>query len=148
MDNEEKIRQITYSFRKMHNIFHKQMWHHANELGVTVVQLQILKILDDEPNLSLAQLCERMNSGKSAVSTTVDRLVKANYIQREHSKADRRAIVLSLTPLGKEKKEETHALYFKRLDPLGEISEQDLEELLRLHQLVQEKMKLIGDDIQ
>ncbi|WP_404457018.1 MarR family winged helix-turn-helix transcriptional regulator [Oceanobacillus kapialis] len=147
MENEEKIRCITNSFRNMHNLFYKQMWHHANELGVTIVQLQILKILDDEPNLSLAQLCERMNSGKSAVSSTVDRLVKAQYIQREHSQADRRAIVLSLTPLGKEKKEEAHALYFKRLDPLSEISSEDMEELLRLHGLVQEKLKLIGDDI-
>ncbi|WP_042220764.1 MarR family winged helix-turn-helix transcriptional regulator [Oceanobacillus manasiensis] len=146
MEKEDKIRQITYSFRKMHHLFYKQMWHHANQLGVTVVQLQILKILDDEPNLSLAQLCERLNSGKSAVSTTVDRLVKANYIKRDHSKADRRAIVLTLTPLGKEKKEEGRAIYFQQLSPLGDISEQDMDELLRLHQLVQDKMNLIGDD--
>ncbi|GAB3054656.1 MarR family winged helix-turn-helix transcriptional regulator [Virgibacillus ainsalahensis] len=146
MDKEEKISNIIYSFREVNKFFYKQMWHHANELGVTVVQLQIMKILSEQPDMSLLKLTKKMNIGKSTVSSTVDRLVKADYIKREQSEADRRAIVLNLTELGKTKEREGHALFYKRLSRLDEISDEDTEKLFELHQLIKEKIKVNGDE--
>ncbi|WP_249872202.1 MarR family winged helix-turn-helix transcriptional regulator [Oceanobacillus saliphilus] len=146
MDKHEKITKIIYSFREVNNFFYKQMWHHANEMGVTVVQLQILKLLSQEPNLSLQELTGKMNISKSTVSSTVDRLVKASYIEREQSLTDRRSIVLNLTVLGKKKEIEGNQLFQKRLKDLNDISDEDTEKLLELHQLVKEKINVNGDE--
>lgn len=141
MDNYEKISNIIYSFREVNKFFYRQMWQHANELGVTIVQLQIMKIIDEEANMSLQDLTNKMNVNKSTVSSTVERLVKAGYIKRQQSEKDRRAIVLNLTEIGKEKQLEGHHLFYERLKHLNEISDEDVETLLDLHQLIKEKIR-------
>ncbi|WP_067729672.1 MarR family winged helix-turn-helix transcriptional regulator [Oceanobacillus damuensis] len=146
MDTDNKITKIIYSFREIDKFFYKQMWHHANELGITIVQLQILKLISLEPNLSLQELSRKMNLSKSTVSSTVDRLVKASYIKREQSMTDRRAIVLNLTELGKTKEKEGQQLFHQRLRNLNDISDEEIEKLLELHQLVKEKIKVNGDE--
>jgi MarR family transcriptional regulator, organic hydroperoxide resistance regulator len=146
MEKDKKISSIISSFREVDKFFYKQMWHHANELGVTVVQLRILKLISQKPNLSLQELTEKMEINKSTVSATVDRLVKASYIKREQSTIDRRAIVLNLTVLGNEKEKEGHQLFYKRLRGLNDISDEDVKSLLKLHQLVKEKMNVNGDE--
>lgn len=146
MDQEEKVQSVIHSFRDVSRFFYKQMWQHANELGVTIVQLQILKILAENPNISLQELTKRMSSGKSTVSSTVDRLVKADYVKRDRSEEDRRAIVLSLTKLGETKKKEGQTLFIKRLSRLNEIDEAEIEKLIELHELIKEKIKITGDD--
>lgn len=146
LDQEEKVQKIIYSFREVNRFFYKQMWRHANELGVTIFQLQILKILSEHPNISLQELTNKTNTGKSTVSSTVDRLVKAEYVKRESSEEDRRAVVLSLTKLGETKKVEGNALYLKRLSRLNEIDEADIERIVELHELIRDKIKITGDD--
>ncbi|WP_404450819.1 MarR family transcriptional regulator [Virgibacillus necropolis] len=146
MESEEKIHEVIQSFREVNRFFYKQMWQHANELGVTIVQLQILKILSDNPNISLQELTNKMSVGKSTVSSTVDRLVKAEYIIRERSEKDRRSIVLTLTKLGASKEKEGHALFYNRLSRLNEVDDADLEKLKDLHETIKEKIKITGDD--
>ncbi|WP_100011856.1 MarR family winged helix-turn-helix transcriptional regulator [Lentibacillus sediminis] len=146
MEKDEKINGIVSSFREVNKYFHKQMWQHANELGVTLVQLQIMKIISEETDMSLLDLSGKMHINKSTVSSTVDRLVKAEYIRRERSREDRRAIVLNVTELGKEKLTEGYALFYKRLERLDEISEEEAKNLFRLHQLVKEKININGDE--
>ncbi|MFC2948841.1 MarR family winged helix-turn-helix transcriptional regulator [Virgibacillus sediminis] len=146
MEKEEKVTKILYSFREVNKYFYRQMWHHADEMGVTLVQLQIMKLVSEEPNMSLGELTRKMNLGKSTVSSTVDRLVKAGHLQREQSKKDRRAIILNLTEEGRAKQKEGIERYHKRLHKLGDITDEDAETLLRLHQMVQEKIKLNGDE--
>lgn len=146
MEKDEKINGIVSSFREVNKYFHKQMWQHANELGVTLVQLQIMKIISEEKDMSLLDLSGKMHINKSTVSSTVDRLVKAEYIQRERSREDRRAIVLNVTELGMEKLTKGYALFYKRLERLDEISEEEAKNLFRLHQLVKEKININGDE--
>lgn len=122
------------------------MWHHANELGVTVVQLRFLKTISDFPDISLLDLAEKMEMSKSTASSVVERLVKAGLVKREKSEKDRRAVVLQLTVLGEEKEKEGHALFHKRMERLHELSEEDVQHLLDLHNRIAEKIVLNGDD--
>lgn len=146
MTSDDNISKIIQSFREVNSFFYKQMWQHANELGVTLVQLQVLKTLSANPGSSLQELTKKMHAGKSTISSTVDRLVKANYVKRERSMDDRRAIVLSLTALGKEKEKEGHTLFHERLSKLNEINDDDVKKIMELHQLIKEKIKVTGDD--
>ncbi|MFD1337348.1 MarR family winged helix-turn-helix transcriptional regulator [Oceanobacillus iheyensis] len=140
MNAEEKITKIIHSFREVNRFYYKQMWHHADDLGITVVQLQTMKHISEHPNISLQELAEKMNISKSTVSSTVDRLVKASFLRREQSTSDRRAINLNLTEEGKQKEAEGKKLFFARLHELSEVSDEDTESLFRLHQLIIEKL--------
>ncbi|GAB3808182.1 MarR family winged helix-turn-helix transcriptional regulator [Virgibacillus kimchii] len=146
MDQREKISEILSSFRKVNKYLYRQMWHHANELGVTVVQLRFLKIISDCPDISLLEVTDKMEMSKSTASSVVDRLVKAGLVKREKSKTDRRAVVLRLTALGEEKEKEGYALFHQRMERLHELSEQDVRKLLHLHDQIAEKITVDGDD--
>ncbi|MFA1822725.1 MarR family winged helix-turn-helix transcriptional regulator [Virgibacillus oceani] len=146
MDQSEKISKILSSFRKVNKYFYKQMWHHANELGVTVVQLRCLKSISDFPDISLLELTDKMEMSKSTASSVVDRLVRAGLVKREKSKTDRRAVILQLTTLGKEKEKEGLALFHERIERLHELSKEDVQQLLHLHDQIAEKISFDGDD--
>lgn len=146
VDRNEKTSKILSSFRKVNKYFYRQMWHHADELGVTVVQLRFLKTISDFPDISLLELADKMEMSKSTASSVVERLVKAGLVKREKSKTDKRAVVLQLTALGEEKEKEGHALFHKRMERLHELSEEDVEQLLYLHNRIAEKITLDGDD--
>jgi DNA-binding MarR family transcriptional regulator len=146
VDQSEKISEILSSFRKVNKYFYRQMWHHANELGVTVVQLRFLKTISDFPDISLLELADKMEMSKSTASSVVERLVKAGLVKREKSKIDRRAVVLQLTVLGVEKEKEGHALFHERMERLHELSEVDVQKLLHLHDQIAEKITFDGDD--
>ncbi|SDK60615.1 MarR family winged helix-turn-helix transcriptional regulator [Sediminibacillus albus] len=146
MQDIEKIEKIISSFREVNKVFYKQAWQNANDLGVTTLQLQILKLLEERPSLGLVEVASKLNNSKSTISGTVERLVKAGYVQRKRSDQDRRALVLTLTDLGLRKKQEAYRHYLERLDGLKTIDEQDAEKLIELHGLVLSKIKLDGDE--
>ncbi|WP_407272595.1 MarR family winged helix-turn-helix transcriptional regulator [Radiobacillus sp. PE A8.2] len=147
MTNDQKINCIVQSFREVNQVYYKQLWKNANSLGVTTLQLQILRILDLQPNISLVDLANQLNTGKSTVSETVERLVKANYVERKRSEQDRRVVVMTLTQLGQEKKAEAYIQYVERLSGLQEINEEDIEKLIELHKKIINKL-LDGDEQQ
>ena len=146
MEEYETIRQLISSFREVNQQFYRRTWQHADELGITMFQLQILRVLSIKENLSLQDLTKELHVGKSTVSSTVDRLVKAGLVKREQSSQDRRAIVLNLTDLGREKHEAGKELFFEGLKGLHDIPKERIDELLDIHQLIIKNLKSIGDD--
>ena len=68
--------------------------------GVSGAQQFVLSQLADEPGLSLKDLAERTLSRPSTVSEVVGRLTAAGLVRREHSRADARRLVLTLTARG------------------------------------------------
>ena len=146
MEEYETIRKLISSFREVNQQFYQRTWQHADDLGVTIFQLQILRVLSTQSNLSLQDLTKELHVGKSTVSSTVDRLVKAGLIKREQSDKDRRAIVLNLTDLGREKQKSGQALFYERLKGLDHIPQDRIDELLEIHQLIIKNLKCIGED--
>ncbi|AIF67165.1 transcriptional regulator [Terribacillus saccharophilus] len=146
LTDEEKISQVIQSFRCLNQAFHKQFWHNADQLGVTVVQLHILKVLADEPGTGLNDLAHKVNASKSTVSETVERLVQAELVKRERSTHDRRAIVLSLTPKGLEQKKTAYRTYLQRLGNISDFSTEEVETLLSLHSRLLQKITTQGDE--
>ncbi|WP_026770976.1 MarR family winged helix-turn-helix transcriptional regulator [Sediminibacillus terrae] len=146
MQENKKIESIITSFREVSKAFYKQMWHNANDLGVTTLQLQIMKLLEEQPELGLVEIANKLNNSKSTISGTVERLVKAGYVERTRSEQDRRAIVLTLTEAGVKKKKESYKSYLERMEGLKEINDQDVEKLVELHSLILNKISDNGDE--
>ena len=66
----------------------------------------ILMLLDREPDnaqLTLMDICKKMNISKAVTSRTVNLLKTAGYIDETAHETDARAKCLSLTPSGREK---------------------------------------------
>ena len=70
-------------------------------VGLSGAQLFVLRVLADQPAMSLNELAARTLTHQSTVSVVVRRLVDAELVRREVSAEDARRVVLALTPEGK-----------------------------------------------
>lgn len=70
------------------------------QFGITGPQLWALWELNRRGPMSLKALAERMHLDPSTVTGVVDRLQKKGLVSREADPADRRRVVLDLTPGG------------------------------------------------
>lgn len=70
-------------------------------LGVSGAQLFVLRELESEPGMSLAQLAAKTMTDPSSVSVVVARLVEAGLVQRKRDPTDARRARLTLSPRGR-----------------------------------------------
>ena len=133
-DNRLVLQQILNAHREINKAFFHLMNKAAIQHGITPVQLIVLGKLAEHPNTRLSELADRVNLGNSTMSGIVDRMVKAGFVTRERTEADRRAITLNLTDKGWKLREATEATRVALLEPLLQLSEQELREWHRLQQ--------------
>ncbi|WP_237159392.1 MarR family transcriptional regulator [Mycolicibacterium rhodesiae] len=69
---------------------------------VTVPQLRVLVMIDTHGPLNLASVADGLDISASNASRICDRLIKAGFLHRQDSAADRRNISLSLTTEGRQ----------------------------------------------
>ena len=136
VDEQLPISQIMNSLRELNQIFFQATRKDAEAFGVTRIQLMALKIVKQNPTISMNELSDRMHSSPSTVSGVVDRLVQAGWIVRERPKRDRRSVVLKLTAEGDQLLELTSERIMSRLTPLMQLPEEDVRHLLRIHGLI------------
>nr|WP_283094464.1 MarR family transcriptional regulator [Paenibacillus sp. ATY16] len=108
---------------------------------MTALQLLVLRVLHETPEIRMSELAEKLNVGNSTMSGIVDRMVKAGILERERTEADRRAMTMKLTEKGKELWRETDATRMNMMRPLLSMTEQDHRELSRLQNEVLRLLK-------
>lgn len=72
----------------------------ADHLGINTTDLRCLDVLDrhkEEP-MTPSKLAELTGLSSGAVTDVIDRLERAGFVKRERSTADRRSVLLRLTP--------------------------------------------------
>lgn len=94
------LNELIRSFREIKRAYHNIVRKDAEKVGITGVQLVVLRILSENDQISLGELAQRLKITNSSLSGIIDRLVQANLILRERSKEDRRVLILTLTPEG------------------------------------------------
>lgn len=73
--------------------------HSADSLSIP--QLRSLAFLNRHPGASLSELADHLGVTCATASTTVERLVQRNLVERNDHPQERRRVVLSLTTEGK-----------------------------------------------
>ncbi|WP_018924634.1 MarR family transcriptional regulator [Salsuginibacillus kocurii] len=142
MHNHDEIFRVLSSFKEVNKSLFHILQDEAGKLGITGLQVLVLKVLVDKPHLTLAELAEQLHSSTSTMSGVVDRLVKNGYVRRERSESDRRSLMLSLTQAGIEKEAETYQKIITTLaEKLRDVPEEELEVLLALHDKLLKKLK-------
>jgi DNA-binding MarR family transcriptional regulator len=106
------------------------------KLGINRTDLRCLNIIENEGPLNAGRLAELSGLTTAAVTSVLDRLERAGYARRVRGNADRRQVIVEVTPLLQERAtpiwaplgEEAQAL-------LGRMSVEQLESLLQFYRL-------------
>ena len=92
-------RQGGFLLSKIHRlsgrIFARMLREHGIEINPA--QGRILFVLWKKDGVSISELAKRTSLGKSTLTSMLDRLEDAGYILREHSREDRRNILVKRT---------------------------------------------------
>ncbi|MCA2217176.1 MarR family winged helix-turn-helix transcriptional regulator [Jidongwangia harbinensis] len=70
----------------------------ADQLGLTVSDLECLDFLADVGSATAGQVAERTNLTTGAVTSMLRRLQQAGYVTAERDPADRRRVIVTLRP--------------------------------------------------
>jgi DNA-binding MarR family transcriptional regulator len=89
------------------------------DAGLSLAQFRILELVSRGTERS-THIASRLATSKPAITAVVDGLVGAGLLERRPLPRDRRVIVLSLTPAGREALVQAERAYRDRLAPLLE----------------------------
>jgi DNA-binding MarR family transcriptional regulator len=120
----------------------------AREVGLTGPQLTVIKLLETFGDLSLSSLSERIRAQNSTVTRIIDRMEREELVVRERSTADRRVVLIKLTPKGKElaRSIEVQPMEIFR-GALGALAPEDVEHLVRILGKLQRWVRArVGED--
>ncbi len=70
--------------------------------GITAAQLQLLKLLEKQGDLTHSEISDRMYLRGSTVSGIIDRLEKRELVRRKRSRVDRRLVRVGLSEQGEQ----------------------------------------------
>ena len=103
-----------------------------SQLGLTMPTVYVLWAIDpDEPPPTMKAISERIDSTKSNLTFTSERLVELGYVTRTEDPDNRRFRVLALTPEGRR----ARAAALAALDaacPLSKLKKKELDQLFTI----------------
>jgi MarR family transcriptional regulator, organic hydroperoxide resistance regulator len=113
--------------------------------GLTLPQYHLLEALRDDDELTVGVLAEAAGVAAPTATRMLDCLARDGHVERRHSEADRRSVLVSLTPAGREAVESAHEhvsawrrRVFESLEPAER--EQAAALLSRLTEVLEEQM--------
>lgn len=72
----------------------------VSEENLSFSQVAALHIIDREKTVNINDISSKLNLSMSATSRMIDELVKKEFLRREEDEDNRRAKIISLTPIG------------------------------------------------
>ena len=116
---------------------------YARKHSLTAKELFVLDIIWFAPDGCLqSDICERLSATKQTVSAIIKKFFKQGYVSLTESETDRRNKIVRFTKAGMEYTQKiippaAHA----EIDAMGELSGEDVAELVRLTSLFSQYMK-------
>ena len=110
----------------------------AEQLGLTVSDLECLDHLADVGSATAGQVAERTNLTTGAVTSMLRRLQQAGWVTAERDPADRRRVIVTLRPERAAELERPYARFAERAERLVEgYRTEELTLLVRHHDRMQ-----------
>jgi len=99
-DKKKELAQDLISLARAHEAANDAFDQVACEkLGINRTDLRCLNIVDNQGPMTAGRLAELSGLTTAAVTAVLDRLEKAGYARRTRDHADRRQVIVELTPL-------------------------------------------------
>ena len=97
------------------------------ELDITLPHLEIMKVIQEEGSLHIAEIGEKLQIPKPQMTHLVDRLEKLGMASRHTDESDRRITNLTLTPEGQQILGELDQILYSSIEEkLSVLSEEEL----------------------
>jgi DNA-binding MarR family transcriptional regulator len=126
----------------LNQAFRRRMAH----LGVTPDQFTVMRTLLEHEGITQRKLTELMSSDPNTVASLLERMEKANLLERQTHEKDRRANCLRLKPLAKEKYETARGIAVAlQSEILGVLPEERREEFLEHLDAVAEACRIAAE---
>lgn len=92
---------LSKTFPKIYSsLYLEYLKEYTIDNDINRTQLRALVFVKKNGDISMSDLCERLNIEKGSLTTMVDDLAKKGYILRSRDTKDRRKYILSLTNIG------------------------------------------------
>ncbi|MDD3487538.1 MAG: MarR family transcriptional regulator [Candidatus Moranbacteria bacterium] len=109
----------------------------AMDPGITMLQINLLDHIKDNPGIQFRDLCENFLLSPSSVSQLLDRLYEQGFIDREINPDDRRFMLISLTKKGEKTIEKLKKERLKMMSGIAKfMSAGDIEKMIEIHKNV------------
>ena len=104
--------------------------HDAGIEDILPYHFMIMKILDDEGTLYVAEIGEKLRIHPPQMTRFIDHMVSKNLVQRETDTNDRRAINITLTSKGKSLLQQHDVMIKNALkEKLSDLTDEEIEDL-------------------
>ncbi|MHC0036955.1 MarR family winged helix-turn-helix transcriptional regulator [Pseudoneobacillus sp. C159] len=134
----DQATQVLRSFRKIQGQFGKWIQTSLAKNKMNMPQFWILQMVSHNPMIAQKQIGERIQLPKSTLSTNVDGLVTAGFLDRVIPEENRREVLLQLTKEGEQKVKDIHddpdGIYQKMSHILNKMPEESIANLIEIHQ--------------
>jgi len=90
------------SLRRILRIADIQAKKLAKDSGLTTSKLLVLQTIDEQGEVTIGKIAEAVNLTQATITTIIDSLQNAGYVQRERSTSDKRKVFVTLTEDGRE----------------------------------------------
>ncbi|MBC8632654.1 MarR family transcriptional regulator [[Eubacterium] tenue] len=92
---------VSKTFPKIHaSLYLESLKEYASNIDVNRTQLRALVFIKNNGEITMTDLCEKLNIEKGSLTTMVDDLTKKGYLTRIRDLRDRRKYILNLTNEG------------------------------------------------
>jgi len=100
---KEIIDFVSKTFPKIHaSLYLESLKEYAANINVNRTQLRALVFINNNGEITMTDLCEKLNIEKGSLTTMVDDLTKKGYLTRTRDSRDRRKYILNLTSSGED----------------------------------------------
>jgi len=125
--------------------FNKRSVESIRTFGLTQPQFAVIEVIGHLGPLKVGEICSKMLVSGGNMTLVLDNIEKLGYLERVHSKEDRRAILIQLTPQGQNLFDEVfknHAEHISKLmSVLSSEEQKNLGETLKKLGLKVSKLK-------
>ena len=132
----------------------RRAWYGLNQafrrriahLGITPDQFTVMRTLSENTGLTQRELTRLMSSDPNTVASLLERMEKANLLERQTHERDRRANCLRLKPLAKSKYETARGIAVTlQSEILSTLAEKSSEEFLENLDAVAQACRLAAE---
>lgn len=113
-----------------------------NERPVPKLQFFTLKLIFENPGLSVGELADMLSMSSSSIAQLLDRLVMKDWIRKDEDEQDKRIFHLYLTKRGKQEISKMAKIFRgKMVEMLSLMSEEELRQMIKILNNLLTKLK-------
>lgn len=100
------------------------------DAGITPHHVEIIRLLDKEGQLHVAEIGDRLHIARAQMTALVDKLASLELVERQPDEADRRTTAVTLSAYGKAVWQEHRSSIIKAMQEIMEqLSDEELKDL-------------------